>query len=153
VPGAGALPTVDGLAELGVALAVLVAIAAAAALARVALLRGRTRRRAVTWDCGYASPTARMQYTASSFAEPVLEPFAPLLRSRIAAAHPQGYCPADARYEEHVEESGAGFAARLATAIAETLSRVTVLQLGRLQFYLLYMLLTLIAALVWWMPR
>ena len=24
---------------------------------------------ALTWDCGYAAPTARMQYSASSFAD------------------------------------------------------------------------------------
>ena len=153
VPAAGPLPMVAGLTEIGGALAVLAAIVAAVALFRAALLRDRAPRRALTWDCGYALPTARMQYTASSFAEPALDPFAPLLRSHIAAAHPEGYFPLEARYEEHVEEGGAGFPARLAQATAGALSRVTVLQLGRLQFYLLYILLTLLSLLAWWMPR
>ena len=30
----------------------------------------------VTWDCGYAQPTPRMQYTASSFAQPLTDLFA-----------------------------------------------------------------------------
>jgi formate hydrogenlyase subunit 3/multisubunit Na+/H+ antiporter MnhD subunit len=153
VPAAGPLPMVAGLTEIGGALAVLAVIVAAVALFRAALLRDRAPRRALTWNCGYALPTARMQYTASSFAEPALDPFAPLLRSHIAAAHPEGYFPLEARYEEHVEEGGAGFAARLAQATAGALSRVTVLQLGRLQFYLLYILLTLLSLLAWWMPR
>lgn len=32
-----------------------------------------------TWDCGYAKPTAKMQYTAVSFAEPISFFFKPLL--------------------------------------------------------------------------
>ena len=42
--------------------------------------------------------------------------------NRIAAARPEGYFPREARYEEHVEEGGAGFAARLAQATAGALS-------------------------------
>jgi hydrogenase-4 component B len=33
--------------------------------------------RAETWSCGYAAPTPRMQYTASSFAAPILGVFGP----------------------------------------------------------------------------
>src|SRR3989304_232380 len=48
-----------------------VALALLALLAWGVLWR-RVRRngltRAVTWDCGYAAPTPRMQYTAGSFA-------------------------------------------------------------------------------------
>ena len=49
-----------------------VALAALAIAGRVVALWRRVRRnglsRAVTWDCGYAAPTPRMQYTAGSFA-------------------------------------------------------------------------------------
>ncbi len=46
----------------------------AVALGRHLLLRRREVRDAVTWDCGYAEPTPRMQYTAASFAGPIARP-------------------------------------------------------------------------------
>ncbi|WP_298188508.1 hydrogenase 4 subunit B [Metallibacterium sp.] len=47
----------------------------------VALLRPRRRaavRRTVPWDCGFAPPTPRMQYSAAGFAQPQRRVFAPL---------------------------------------------------------------------------
>ena len=38
-----------------------------------ALVRRRPTSRAVTWDCGYARPSARMQYTGSSLTAPLAE--------------------------------------------------------------------------------
>jgi hydrogenase-4 component B len=60
-----------------------VALAAVAALGAGGLWL-RVRRtgveRALTWDCGYALPTARMQYTAGSFAATITEWFGWILR-------------------------------------------------------------------------
>jgi formate hydrogenlyase subunit 3/multisubunit Na+/H+ antiporter MnhD subunit len=36
-----------------------------------------------TWGCGYAAPTARMQYTSGSFAEPILQLLPRALRARV----------------------------------------------------------------------
>ena len=46
---------------------------------RRALPRASTVARAGTWGCGYAAPTSRMQYTASSFAQPLLDLFKPVV--------------------------------------------------------------------------
>ena len=43
-------------------------------------VRGNGLKRSLTWDCGYAAPTARMQYTAGSFAGIITEWFAWILR-------------------------------------------------------------------------
>jgi hypothetical protein len=46
-------------------------------------LAGRKARRAATWGCGYTAPTARMQYTGSSFGEQfarIFDAFIPALR-------------------------------------------------------------------------
>lgn len=54
-----------------------------AAAAAIAWWQGRGARRSVTWGCGYTAPTARMQYSASSFAEHfarVFDAFLPALR-------------------------------------------------------------------------
>jgi NADH:ubiquinone oxidoreductase subunit 5 (subunit L)/multisubunit Na+/H+ antiporter MnhA subunit len=68
---AGAAPRLADAAPFGaVSLAAALLLAALAGLAAWAL--GRRRRpalRTVTWDCGYAAPSARMQYTSASFAD------------------------------------------------------------------------------------
>lgn len=51
----------------------LLALLALLAMLRWRLLHKREVVTNVTWDCGYAAPTARMQYTASSFAQPLTD--------------------------------------------------------------------------------
>src|SRR5581483_5248065 len=74
-------------AETSVPLGVLslfhVSLAVLALVAAVWLWRRAQRdglARAVTWDCGYAAPTPRMQYTAGSFAGIITEWFAWILK-------------------------------------------------------------------------
>src|SRR5262249_31591206 len=68
----------------------LIVITLGLAFLRRALLAGREVTRAGTWDCGYARPTARMQYSASSFAQPATGFFAAFLRSRTTLTEPAG---------------------------------------------------------------
>jgi formate hydrogenlyase subunit 3/multisubunit Na+/H+ antiporter MnhD subunit len=63
------------LSPLLVALALAAGVAIAAAVARLASARVGRRRAAPLWDCGAGAPTARMQYTATSFAEPLQRVF------------------------------------------------------------------------------
>jgi formate hydrogenlyase subunit 3/multisubunit Na+/H+ antiporter MnhD subunit len=58
-----------------IAAAVLVAIVACALLVRLASGRVARRRAVPLWDCGAGPPTSRMQYTATSFAEPLRRVF------------------------------------------------------------------------------
>ena len=46
------------------------------------LLSRNTVVKSGTWDCGYAAPTVRMQYTASSFAQPIIDLFGFFLRTK-----------------------------------------------------------------------
>lgn len=72
----------DGIAStlapawLLVALAALVAVVAVGAR----LLGARRRRAERAWDCGYGPLTARMEYTATSFAEPLQRVFDDVMR-------------------------------------------------------------------------
>jgi len=52
------------------------------ALLRAFLLRRNGRRAGGTWACGFPYVTPRMQYTASSFADPILHVFEGVLRPR-----------------------------------------------------------------------
>ncbi|HVM61914.1 MAG TPA: hydrogenase 4 subunit B [Verrucomicrobiae bacterium] len=114
------------------------------------LLRGRTVAETVTWDCGYAQPSARMQYTASSFAQPLTTLFAPLLRPRRTLAAPEGYFPRAASLSTATPD-----AARVAlyepafSGVGWVLARMRWLQQGRIQLYVLYIALTLLVLLVW----
>jgi NADH:ubiquinone oxidoreductase subunit 5 (subunit L)/multisubunit Na+/H+ antiporter MnhA subunit len=141
-----ALQAVSVVAALGIALLALVV------WLRSRILAGREIRTALTWDCGYAAPSPRMQYTASSFAEPVIAPFTVALRPRISGSRPAGIFPASASYEASVDDLAARVAVSAVSGAGALLSRVTLLQLGRIQVYLLYIFVTVIALLVWSVP-
>jgi formate hydrogenlyase subunit 3/multisubunit Na+/H+ antiporter MnhD subunit len=72
--GAEAGPTAaDWLSPIAAVAAGLIAATAALALIRRRLLAGRSRRETVTWDCGYAAPTARHAIHGHGF-RPTVDP-------------------------------------------------------------------------------
>ena len=84
------------------------ALAALATLAAVLLWRRVKHNgvaRAGTWDCGYAAPTPRMQYTAGSFAGIITGWFAWILRPQRHAHLPRDIFPRTPSYEEHTPET------------------------------------------------
>lgn len=109
-------------------------------------------RREPTWDCGYAVPTARMQYTAGSFAATITGWFSWILRPVRHEQRVGGLFPAGAECTRHtpetvlerVVEPAAGGVMRFAGYVRR-------LQHGRVQAYLLYLLIGVaaLAALVW----
>lgn len=125
------------------------ALAASLVVAGVLLWRrARTNglRRGLTWDCGYATPTKRMQYTSGSFAGLAAGWFAWILRPVRKLRRPRGSFPDEAiRLErvpetvlEHVVAPVGGLLIRLSTAVRR-------LQHGRLQAYILYVAAGLVA--------
>jgi NADH:ubiquinone oxidoreductase subunit 5 (subunit L)/multisubunit Na+/H+ antiporter MnhA subunit len=121
------------------------------ALLRWLLLRRRhPAGRTVTWDCGYTAPTPRMQYTGSSFVQPLLAFFAPLVRIRQRLTPPQGLFPAPGKFETTTDDpvlrAGYGSLFRWGNRVFSWLHWV---QHGHLTLYLLYMTLTLIILLLW----
>ncbi len=131
------------------ALAIL-GLAALIALLRLRLLSGRTVREAGVWDCGYVKPTARMQYTASSFAQPIIDFFNVFQHGRKRFRPPQGYFPATAYFEtETLDTSQEGVYRPIFETVGRMLSKLRVMQHGRIQLYVLYIVLTLIVLLFW----
>jgi hydrogenase-4 component B len=153
VAAAGLLPAAP-LAELASLRTVgLAALAVAALLAAVALLL-RARLAAApsaagpTWDCGYARPTARMQYTASSFARGPVGFFGWALRPRAKGAPVAKLFPVSARFESHVLDTVLDRAVVPAFRAGAWLARRgRILQAGRIQLYLLYVVATLVVLL------
>lgn len=101
---------------------------------------------AVTWDCGYVAPTARMQYTAGSFASTITEWFAWILRPERHECRAMETLPAHASYAEHTPETVLKYAVEPAGGVIMQLSMAARrLQHGRVQAYLLYLLVGLAA--------
>jgi hydrogenase-4 component B len=71
-----------------IGLAFLSLVLAIALLSRLLLRRPSVH--VGTWGCGYARPSARMQYTASSFADPLLRVFRGVLYPRIDSSRGRG---------------------------------------------------------------
>jgi hydrogenase-4 component B len=138
------------LLQLGwvhVALVLLVAVAAGWLWRRV---RARGLARAVTWDCGYAAPTARMQYTAGSFGGLISEWFAGILRPERHEQRPEGYFPAAAALTEHTPETVLERVVEPAgRAVLRVSALVRRLQHGRVQAYVMYILIGLVALAAW----
>lgn len=114
------------------------------------LLRARRPATGPTWDCGYASVSARMQYGASSFSQPLTCFFQPLLRAGRHYSGLDGFFPAGADFRT---EARAVVYNHLYTPAANLIKRLAFryswLQHGRLQLYILYIVAALIALLVW----
>jgi hypothetical protein len=103
-----------------------------------------------TWDCGYAAPTARMEYTASSFAEMLVNLFGWALQPKVRVIEPQSLFPRSASYESSVPEVVLEMAVLPAAEhLAGWLVWFRWLQSGRIQAYLLYILVVLVLLLFW----
>jgi hydrogenase-4 component B len=137
------------LTQIQVTVAVVAWVAAAGLWRKV---RHAGLVRAVTWDCGYAAPAARMQYTAGSFAGIITEWFAWILRPIRHEHRPEEAFPARASFEQHTPETMLEYVieptGRVVMQAARTARRF---QHGRVQAYLLYLLLGLaaLAGLMW----
>ena len=79
---------------------ILVATVAVLLGLRFALLPRCTRRH-VTWGCGYTAGNTRMQYSGSSFSDPMVAVFKDLLRYITRQELPEGVFPKDGHYETH----------------------------------------------------
>jgi len=117
----------------------------------LAVVRSRWLRRApaiaaaATWGCGFARPTARMQYSGESFSGTLAHSFRHVLRSRRTVALPEGYFPIHAHVATRVPDvvQSRLFDPVFAT-VARTCERCWPLQHGRLQLYLLYIVGTVL---------
>ena len=141
-------PALASVAPLGALTAIGAALVAAAALLFV-LLRRRLRRTAwrdrPTWDCGYARPTARMQYTASSFGAPLVRMFGAIVRPDDRRSPIEGPFPRPARFERDVPDPVLDRLVAPAGAwTSQRLRWLRILQQGRVHAYLLYVLLGLL---------
>lgn len=114
------------------------------------LLAKRSVTEHVTWDCGYACPTPRMQYTASSFSQPLTSLFQFVLRTRLHYVIKSGLFPRTASLATETKDlSRARLYQPLFIGIGRGLSSLRWVQHGQVHLYVLYIALTLLVLLVW----
>ncbi len=132
-----------------VALLSLLVLGAAGLLYRARLAKAPVTT-AETWGCGYLAPTPRMQYTASSFAAILVGLFSGVLRPHARTPQIQGHFPKPSTFRSHVPEALLeGFYLPIFDGLNSRLSLVRKLQHGKLHLYILYIVITLLALLVW----
>ena len=137
-------------AALVVVLALGIFLVAGLAAIRRRLLKNRPVRESVTWDCGYAEPTARMQYTATGYAQPLLQGAPAGLRPQVDTQFPQGIFPAAAAL--HVQAPDVvreRLFAPLFRRAAILLGWFRWLQQGQVHFYVLYIVEALLVLQAW----
>jgi hydrogenase-4 component B len=143
-------PATQVLTRVVTATLVLAGLVLLLALVRRWLLSDRSVTTAGTWDCGYAQPTARMQYTASSFAQPLTHLFKAVLRTRKREAKPAGLFPQEASLVTETPDLCRGnLYAPAFLKVSWSLSKLRWLQHGNVQLYVLYIALTLLVLLLW----
>ena len=117
---------------------------------RKILLCGRCVNETVTWDCGYAKPCSRMQYTATSFAQPLIDLFKLFLPTRKDISLSKSIFPAQSTFHTDTSDIGEKYIYRpVYHWISLSVSKLRWLQHGRLQIYVLYIALTLLILLIW----
>lgn len=126
-------------------LAVILCAVAITFLAVRLLAHGRIRRTAA-WDCGYPWQDARMQDSAEGFGQPIRHMFGAFFRMERDLPSPDDLAP---RYRVHVEDRvWRALYKPIAAAVQRLAEIVSLLQGGRLAFYLLYSFMTLLGLLV-----
>jgi len=120
----------------GIGLLVLMALIAM--VARI-MLGGKVVRKGPTWDCGYARPSARMQYTGSSFGQSIVGLFSVVLRPRTRRPLVSGAMPEQAAFESRTPDTVLDKAVvPVFSFLGMQLPRIRFMQQGKLNLYLLY---------------
>lgn len=140
-----------GTAALGGAVlagAVAALLAGLLLLARRALLARRTVTASGTWDCGYALPDARMQYTATSFSQPLLDTLRPGTPASLAPAAPRHLFAEPVTFDAAAPSAWKRRRDGMLRALAAQLARLRWLQHGQIHLYVLYIALALLVLLI-----
>lgn len=110
----------------------------------------RDKRSVGTWDCGFAKPTARMEYTGTAFVQPTVDFFHGYLNEKKIIKKPEGIFLDHASLTQEREDFAMRvFWKKIFTWIIDAASWVHRFQSGYLHLYILIMILALTAMLVW----
>jgi len=130
----------------------LIGVSAAAIRWRQRLGARRQDVEGVTWDCGYAAPSARMEYTGTAFAQPLLDAFASVLKLRRQLQRPEALFPREIRADLNSQDRALSSVWQpLFGRFGRLAIKTHSMQSGFLHAYILTMVLALVVMLVWGM--
>jgi hydrogenase-4 component B len=113
------------------------------------LIRAKVVSRVGTWDCGYARPTARIQYTGSSFGQMLVDLFAFVVWAKTDCPAICSLFPESARFKRIVPDT---ILDRLILPLfriaGKYLPMLRILQQGQTHLYVLYILIIVIILLI-----
>jgi hydrogenase-4 component B len=128
----------------------LVVMAAMAAVAARYFLSRRPQAAAGTWDCGYARPSPRMEYTGSSFGQVLVGLFGWVLRPKRHKPQVAGPFPQASSFKSYVPDTVLD---RLLMPVFHLAGRrlpwFRIFQQGRIQTYLIYFIVILTVLFLW----
>ncbi len=103
-----------------------------------------------TWGCGYRGSGTKMQYTATAYVDPLAYFLKPLLYKKRKLDAPKGYFPGSIAYEEQViDYLDSGVIRGLSSLITRFMSLFSGIHNGRTNSYITWLLVALIALLIW----
>ena len=117
---------------------------------RKKMLINKSVRVSTTWGCGYDNPSAKMQYTGSSFVQPITDFFNFILRTKRIEKRPKVIFPKKVSLHTDTPDivMGWGYEPFFAWIYSLTV-KLRRIQHGRVQLYILYIVVTLLALLIW----
>ncbi|MBQ4615643.1 MAG: hypothetical protein IJB29_02890 [Mailhella sp.] len=125
-------------------------LTAAAVYLRRRLLGTKPVRRGPTWGCGYQYGTPRIQYTPASFVEPAARIFGPVMGTKTEPKLDESYFPQKSTLEVSAPDVVRGkMYAPLFEAVQQACNTLKIFQNGVVNTYILYIIVTLVALLVW----
>jgi hydrogenase-4 component B len=140
----------NSVARVGYFGAILLGLAILLSLARKTALSRRRVATAETWGCGYANPSPRMQYTAESFTQPLTEIFGAFLQTRQIFTGSDELFPLRAEFRTRTDDPYQRYLFRpIFHGISRGMNSLRPLQQARVQYYVLYLAITLLALLLW----
>jgi len=103
-----------------------------------------------TWDCGFAAPDSRIQYTSSSFSQPVSEVFSSIVKPYRHGEKVAGFFPEHASFRTDAPDSLLRYLYMpLFGLIDRAMVPLRALQHGRLHLYICYLAVVLLILLIW----
>lgn len=113
------------------------------------LMQNRIVTKTNTWDCGYAKPSARIQYTGSSFGQILVNLFAFILLPKSHKPDIRGLFPTRESFKKIVHDTILDrLLLPLFHAVGRFLPSFRILQQGQTHLYILYILLMVIILLI-----
>ena len=137
-PLAGKTNLVNMIEIIGRSSIALILLAIFVYLIRNRIISNKEITKNVTWGCGYVAPTAKMQYTASSYVRGYRKLAEPLLSVTKIEKDVQNIFPDKAKHETHPNDAIEEILNWPIQRFRYFLDTFSLLQKGRLQLYILY---------------